>query len=81
MSENSELEFIRSQLTTARWHLERAGSATGVEASDHLNGAGHAYRASVDLLPTLKLLGTRRVELLTELADVRNRLRALGVEV
>jgi hypothetical protein len=81
MSDIGDVEFIKSQLTLARWHLEQASAPNPDGVSNHLDEARRAYETAVNLLPTLKISGTRRVEVVTGLAGLRNRLLAAGIDV
>jgi hypothetical protein len=81
MSDIRDLDFIRSQLTIARWHLERTLSPQSDEQIDHLAEALRAYETAIDLLPTLKVSGTKRVELVSALAGLRDQLREAGAQV
>jgi hypothetical protein len=84
MPEIKDLDYVKSQLTIARWHLDRGvqpDPADPEQARNHLAEARGAYEHIMDLLPTLNLSGTRRVSLVTELAALRDRLRAAGEEL
>jgi hypothetical protein len=81
MGDIEDTDFIKSHLTIARWHLERAFSPDRDGEHDHLDEARRAYEVAVELLPTLKVSGRKRVELITELAALRDQLRTAGVNV
>lgn len=81
MNDVDDVDFIRSQLTIARWHLEQMAAPDPDRGTDHVREAIHAYQTAIDLLPTLKISGTRRVQLVTELAELRDRLRGAGADV
>lgn len=81
MSDIDDVDFIRSQLTIARWHLEQLSAPESDTEANHLGEARHAYESAVDLLPTLKISGTRRVELVSELAKLRDRLLEAGADL
>jgi hypothetical protein len=78
MSGSNDLDFIESQLTLARWHLDQLEAGESEQGVDHSLQARRAYEASMDLLPTLSISGKRRVRLVTELAALRDRLRQHG---
>lgn len=81
MSDIDAIDFIRSQLTIARWHLERSTAIDVTPELDHRAEAVKAYETAIDLLPLVKLSGRRRVELVIQLADLRNLLREAGAEL
>jgi hypothetical protein len=81
MGDIEDTDFIKSHLTIARWHLERALSQDRDAEHDHLDEARRAYEMAVELLPTLKVSGKKRVELITELAALRDQLRTAGENV
>jgi hypothetical protein len=83
MGDSEDVEFIKSHLTIARWHLERASNPDrdGEHEHDHLDEARRAYEMAVELLPTLGVSGRKRVELITELAALRDQLRTAGENV
>lgn len=81
MSDDQNIDFMRSQIQIARWHLEQATAPDFGQKHTNLGEARRAYEAAVALLPLVKVSGTRRVELVTELAELGVRLRDAGVDV
>ncbi len=74
-------EFIESQLKVAHWHLDKTADADPQAGQYHIASARRAYQTLLELLPTIALSGRRRVELVTDLAALRQRLQTAGVEM
>ena len=81
MTDTDVIESIRSKMTLVQWHLEQFRESTRETTSYHLNAAQHVYASAVDLLPSLKVSGKRRVELVSELAKLADRLLEAGARI
>jgi len=81
VNDDTALEYIRAKLRSARRHLDQARVASPASRPAELNVALAAYEAAVDSLPQLRVSGTSRVQLVTEVADVGSLLRTEGVDV
>jgi hypothetical protein len=80
MTDVNDSEFIESQLKVANWHLDKTADADPQASQYHVASARRAYLTLMELLPTIAVSGTRRVELVTELAALRERLQVAGEE-
>jgi hypothetical protein len=81
MTDSGDVDLMRSQLTIARGHLAQLPALASDKWRHPLEQARHAYETALNLLPRIKVSGTRRVELITELAKVRDSLLAAGVQL
>jgi hypothetical protein len=79
--DDANADFIRAQLTTARWHLDRAAGADPATVRRNLHDARQAYDNVVRLLPKVALSGRQRLLVQRELAAVRDRLLAAGEDM
>ena len=76
-----DIAWLRSQLTVARWHLDAALAAPLERARSNIERARLAYEGAREAFRDLNLTGERHEALAQELARVRERLRAAGLEV
>jgi hypothetical protein len=81
MDDASNADFIRAQLTIARWHLDRAAGADPETVRRNVHDARHAYCSVMELLTKVALSGRRRVLVQRELAALRERLLAAGEDI
>ncbi len=76
-SSDESLEQLEAQLTVVRWHLDAVQPDGGDGNRRHLEGARAAFERATELLPRATLLGGRRVRILMELSELRDRMAAL----
>jgi len=81
MNDVTNGDFVRSQLTVIRWHLDRVAEVDPAAAQEHIANARRAFETVMQLLPTMQLSGTARVQALSELAALRDQLRTQGEDV
>ncbi len=80
MSKHGGLEVVSSHLQRAASHLDKANEDPS-SAQEHIASARAIYDELLQLLPTLQISGKDRVQFVTDLAAIRERLRALGQSV
>ena len=78
MAESETLEQLEAQLTVVRWHLDALRCNAADANRGHLESARRAYRQTTEMLPRVSLSGTRRVNLLAQLAQLGERLAQVG---
>lgn len=84
MEKFRSIEHLRAQLTVVRWHLDAAAlenGANGEKKRRHLDGACLTYQGALELLAQLALSDEDHAAMTKELAELRERLRALGQPV
>lgn len=75
------LEHLRAQVTVIRWHLDAAGLGNGDKRRRHLDGASITYQGAMELLAQLALSDEEHAVITKQLAELRDRLRAVGEQV
>lgn len=78
------IEHLRAQVTVVRWHLDAAALENGADGQKkrrHLDSACLTYQGALELLAQLALSDEDRAAMTRELAELRERLRALGQPV
>lgn len=75
-TKHHEFEWIQTQLTLTRWHLNAAAHATSETLHRHLHQAHRMYEVTARSLSELSLDGDQRSFIERELAAVRARLDA-----
>ena len=81
LSEDS-VDEVNSQIVLAAAHLDRAAESQNLLiARDHTANAREIYEELLRLLPAVRASGKDRVRLVTDVARLRDRLRAVGEEV
>jgi hypothetical protein len=74
----AEFESIRSQLTRAHWHLDRAVSSDHNARHQEIVRAKAIHAHLERLLPSLQLAPHLRDQLESELSRLEGRLQAIG---
>ena len=75
------LEHLKAQVTVVRWHLDAAALGNGEKKRRHLDSASLTYQGSVELLAQLALSDEDHAALTKQLAELKERLRAVGQPV
>jgi hypothetical protein len=75
------LEHLKAQLTVIRWHLDAAALERDGKKQRHLDGATLTYQGAMELLAQLALADVERAAITTQLAELKERLRAAGQAV
>jgi hypothetical protein len=75
------LEHLRAQVTVIRWHLDAAGLEQNGKKGRHLDSATLTYQGALELLTQLALPDAERAAITTQLAELKERLRAVGQPV
>lgn len=76
---DTDIDTVRTQLTAARWYLDRTISAVDTQAARHdIRSARQAYDTAVQLLTQVRLSSEDQQQLEQEMAALRARLQAAG---
>ncbi len=78
---DTDIETILTQLSAARWYLDRAGFAAPEAARQDIANARQAYDTALHLLTQSHLEEERLEELKQEMTALRDRLLAAGEQV
>ena len=81
MDKFKNLEHLRAQVTVIRWHLDAAALEQDGKKGRHLDGATLTYQGAMELLAQLALPDAERTALTQQLAELKERLRAVGPAV
>ena len=81
MDKFKNLEHLRAQVTVIRWHLDAAALEQDGKKGRHLDGATLTYQGAMELLAQLALPDAERTTLTQQLAELKERLRAVGQAV
>ena len=81
MEKFKNLEHLRAQVTVIRWHLDAAALEHDGKKRRHLDGATLTYQGALELLAQLSLADDERAAITTQLAELKERLRAAGQAV
>jgi hypothetical protein len=73
---DESIEHLEAQLTVVRWHLDALQPDGGDGNQRHLEAAREAFESALELLARATLLGSRRVQVLMELSELRDRMVA-----
>jgi len=72
------LEHLKAQLTVVRWHLQAATLENGEKKRRHLDSASLTHQGAVELLAQLVLPDAEHAAVTRQLAELAQRLRAVG---
>ncbi len=75
------LEHLKARVTVVRWHLDAAAAGGGEKRRRHLDSASLTYQGVLELLGQLALADDERAAMTKQLAELRDRLRAVGQPV
>lgn len=75
------LEHLKAQVTVVRWHLDAAALGNGEKKRRHLDSASLTYQGAVELLAQLALSDEDHAALTKQLAELKERLRVVGLPV
>lgn len=75
------LENLKAQLTVVRWHLDAATLGNGDTKRRHLDSASLTYQGAMELLAQLALPDDEHAAVTRQLAELKERLRAVGQQV
>lgn len=81
MEKFRNLEHLKAQVTVVRWHLDAAGLEDGDKRRRHLDSASLTYQGALELLAQLPLSDADDADIRSQLAQLRERLRAKGQAV
>lgn len=81
MEKFRSLEHLKAQVTVVRWHLDAAGLENGDKRRRHLDGASLTYQGALELFAQLALADDEKAAVTKQLAELRERLCALGQPV
>lgn len=81
MDKFKNLEHLRAQVTVIRWHLDAAALEQDGKKGRHLDSATLTYQGAMELLAQLALPEAERTALTQQLAELKERLRAVGPAV
>lgn len=81
MDKFRSLEHLKAQVTVIRWHLDAAALEHDGKKRRHLDGATLTYQGALELLAQLALADDERATITTQLAELKERLRAAGQAV
>jgi hypothetical protein len=76
----SSLEHLKAQITVVRWHLD-AATHVNDDKKRHLDSAVLTYQGALELFAQLALQDGERAAIMTQLADLKERLRSAGQNV
>lgn len=78
---DDDIAWLQTQMTMARWHLDAALAAPTEVARRSIDRARRAYDGAREALADLDVAAERRETIVRELAGIRERLEAAGVEI
>jgi hypothetical protein len=78
---DDDIVWLQTQLTVARWHLDASLAGSIELARRNIERARQAYDGALEALRDLQLTAELHQALSSELASIRDRLQAAGVEV
>lgn len=81
MEKFRSLEHLKAQVTVVRWHLDAAALGGGEKKRRHLDSASLTYQGAVELLAQLALSDEDKAAITRQLAELKDRLRAVGQAV
>lgn len=81
MEKFRSLEHLKAQVTVVRWHLDAAALEDGEKKRRHLDSAGLTYQCALELLAQLPLSNADHGAITSQLAELGERLRAVGQPV
>lgn len=81
MEKFKSLEHLKAQVTVIRWHLDAATLVNGDKRRRHLDGASITYQGAVELLAQLALPADEHAAIAKQLAELKERLRAVDQPV